>query len=201
MNRAIAKEFMTEAEYLAFDDKSKIRYEYMDGEIFAMAGATRGHNLANTNVSTELSLQLRETDCEVYVNDFRVRIREGHNVYPDVAVACGDIQTTDGDKTLLNPIVVFEVLSKSTEQRDRGAKAEDYYSLPSLKDYVLVSQYRIRVEHFSRQKNNVWILKIYEDLNDVVELGSIKCKVSLKLIYLKMGIAPLKLVGKKKNGK
>ena len=202
MNQAIAKRYMTEAEYLAYDNKSKIRYEYMDGKIFAMAGATRKHNLANTNISTELSLQLRETNCEVYVNDFRVRIREGHNVYPDVAVACGEIQTEDNDKTLLNPVVVFEVLSKSTEKRDRGDKALDYYSLPSLQDYVLVSQYFFRVEHFSRQKNNVWLLKIYEDLNDVVELDSIGCKVPLKLIYLKLNITPLKLVGsKKKNGK
>ncbi|MGI9036747.1 MAG: Uma2 family endonuclease [Pyrinomonadaceae bacterium] len=203
MSKALAvKEFMTEAEYLAFDDKSKIRHEFTDGEIFAMAGATRRHNLANTNVSRALGNQLEETDCEVYVSDFRVRIREGHNVYPDVAVACGDIQTTDGEKTLLNPVVVFEVLSKSTERRDRGAKAEDYFSLTSLKDYILVSQYRVRVEHFSRQKNNVWILKIYEDLNDVVELDSINCRISLEMIYLKMKISPLKLLGKKKkNGK
>lgn len=203
MSRALAENSMTEAEYLAFDEKSKIRYEFMDGEIFAMSGASRKHNLANTNISTELNLQLRETNCEVYVSDFRVRIRDGHNVYPDVAVACGDIEVVDNDNTLLNPIVVFEVLSKSTEQRDRGDKAEDYYSLPSLKDYVLVSQKRVRVEHFSRQKNNVWLLKIYEDLDDTLELDSIKCKISLKMIYLKMNIAPLKLIKNKKkvNGK
>ena len=174
----------------------------MDGEIFAMAGATRKHNLASTNISTELNLQLRESDCEVYANDFRVRVRGGHNVYPDVAVACGDIQTTDNDKTLLNPVVVFEVLSKSTEKRDRGDKAEDYFRLPSLTDYVLVSQYYVRVEHFAKQRNNEWNLKIYEDLNDVVELKSINCKISLKLIYLKLKLSPLKLVEKKKkNGK
>lgn len=202
MSKAIAENLMTEAEYLAFEEKSKIKHEFMDGEIIAMAGATRKHNLANTNISTELNLQLRETDCEVYVNDFRVRIREGHNVYPDVAVACGDIETADNDKTLLNPIVVFEVLSKSTEKRDRGEKAKDYFSLPSLQDYVLVSQYYARVEHFSRQKDNVWLLKIYEDFNDIVELDSINCKISLKLIYLKLDISPLKLVRKqRKNGK
>ncbi len=202
MKQATAKKLMSEEEYLAFDEKSKIKYEYMDGEIFAMAGGTRKHSLAGTNISTELSLQLRESDCEVHAGELRIRIRPSHNVYPDVTVACGDILTEDDDKTLLNPVVVFEVLSKSTEKRDRSDKAEDYYSLPSLKDYVLVSQYRVRVEHFSRQKNNVWLLKIYEDLNDVVELDSIKCKVSLKLIYLKLKITPLKLVEKKrKNGK
>jgi Uma2 family endonuclease len=202
MSQAVAEKLMSEAEYLAFEEKSRIKHEFMDGEIFAMAGATRRHNLATTNVSTELNLQLRETDCEVYASDFRVKIRDGHNVYPDVAIACGEIETEGNDTTLLNPIVVFEVLSKSTEKRDRGDKAEDYFKLNSLQDYVLVSQYRMRVEHFSRQKNNVWTLKIYEDSNDVVELNSIKCKISLELIYLKLNISPLKLVEKKKkNGK
>ncbi|MEP7039094.1 MAG: Uma2 family endonuclease [Acidobacteriota bacterium] len=199
MNQAIAEKLMSEQEYLAFEEKSKIKHEYMDGEIFSMAGATRKHNLATTNISRILGNQLEETDCEVYTGDFRVRVRGGHNVYPDVAVACGDILTVDDDKTLLNPIVVFEVLSKSTEKRDRGEKAEDYYKLDSLQDYILVSQYRVRVEHFSRQANNEWTLKIYEDLKDVVELKSIKCKISLKLIYLKINISSLKLVEKKKK--
>ncbi|MEO8073529.1 MAG: Uma2 family endonuclease [Acidobacteriota bacterium] len=199
MNQAIAEKLMSEQEYLAFEEKSKIKHEYMDGEIFSMAGATRKHNLATTNISRILGNQLEETDCEVYTGDFRGRVRGGHNVYPDVAVACGDILTVDDDKTLLNPIVVFEVLSKSTEKRDRGEKAEDYYKLDSLQDYILVSQYRVRVEHFSRQANNEWTLKIYEDLKDVVELKSIKCKISLKLIYLKINISSLKLVEKKKK--
>ena len=201
-NLAVKERLMSEAEYLAFEEKSKIRHEFMDGEIFAMAGATRRHNLATNNISTELSLQLRETDCEVYASDFRVKIRDGHNVYPDVAVACGEIEVEGNDTTLLNPIVIFEVLSKSTEKRDRGEKAEDYFRLKSLKDYILVSQYQIRVEHLSRQKNNEWTLKIYEDLEDTLELKSIDCHIAVRLIYLKLKIPPLKLVERrKKNGK
>ena len=190
---------MSEQEYLAFEAKSKIKHEFMDGEVFAMAGATRNHNIANTNILRVLGNQLLETDCEVYVNDFRVRIRENHNVYPDVAVACNEILTENNETTLINPVVVFEVLSKSTEKRDRGEKAEDYFKLKSLKDYVLVSQYRIRVEHFSRQKNNEWTLKIYEDLDDSVDLRSINCQVPLRLIYLKLKITSLKLVEEKRN--
>jgi Uma2 family endonuclease len=193
------KKLLSEDEYLALEKKSKIKHEYMDGEIFSMAGASRKHNLATNNISTELNLQLRETDCEVYASDFRVKIRAGHHVYPDVAVACDEILTEGNDTTLLNPIVVFEVLSKSTERRDRGDKAEDYYRLESLKDYILVSQNRIRVEHFSRQKNNEWTLKIYEDLEEVLELKSINCKIPLKLVYLKLKLSPLKLVEKKKG--
>ena len=154
MSRATAEKFITEEEYLAFEEKSKIKHEYMDGEIFSMAGATRRHNLTTTNISTELNFRLRETDCEVYASDFRVKIRDGHNVYPDVAVACGEILTERNDTTLLNSIVIFEVLSKSTEKRDRGNKAEDYFRLESLKDYVLVSQYRVRVELYTKQSNN-----------------------------------------------
>lgn len=199
MKQAVAEKFITEEEYLAFEARSKIKHEYMDGEIFAMAGATRKHNLATANISTELNLQLRETECEVYANDFRVKIREGHNVYPDVAVSCPEILTEGNDTTLLNPVVVFEVLSKSTEKRDRGDKAEDYFRLDSLKDYILVSQYRVRVEHFSKQSNNEWTLRIYESLDDMIDLPSINCKVPLKLIYLKLKLPPLQLVKNRKN--
>ena len=200
-NLAVKKGLISEAEYLAFEEKSKIR-QFMDGEIFAMAGATHRHNLATTNISTELNIQLRETDCEVYATDFRVKIRDGHNVYTDVAVACGDIDVEGNETTLLNPIVVFEVLSKSTEKRDRGDKAEDYFRLKSLQEYLLVSQYRVRVKHFSRQKNNDWTLRFYEDLNDLIELKSINCEISLELIYFKLKFSPLKLVERRrKNGK
>ncbi|MBA2494463.1 MAG: Uma2 family endonuclease [Acidobacteria bacterium] len=202
MSQATAEKLMSVEEYLAFEEKSKIKHEYMDGKIFSMAGATRKHNLTTTNISTELNLQLREENCEVYASDFRVKIRDGHNVYPDVAVVCGEILTESNETTLLNPTVVFEVLSKSTEKRDRSDKAEDYFKLDSLKDYVLVSQYRVRIEHFSKQKNNEWNLKIFEDLEDVLELKTINCKIPLKLIYLKLKLTSLKLVEKKKkNGK
>jgi Uma2 family endonuclease len=202
MNSAIAEKLFTEEEYLALEEKSKIKHEFMDGEIFSMAGASRKHNLATNNISTELNLRLRETDYEVYASDLRVKIRDGHNVYPDVAVACGEILTENNDTTLLNPVVIFEVLSKSTEKRDRSEKAEDYFRLESLKEYVLVSQNRVRVEHFSRQKNNEWILKIYESLEDIIYLNSIECEIPLELIYLKIKLPPLKLVEeKKKNGK
>jgi Uma2 family endonuclease len=130
---------------------------------------------------------------------FGSKFVKGHNVYPDVAVACGEILTENNDTTLLNPMIVFEVLSKSTEKRDRGDKAEDYFRLESLTEYVLVSQYRFRVEHFSRQNNNVWTLNIYEDLQDVVELKSVKTKIPLELIYLKIKYAAAQIVKRKKN--
>lgn len=201
MSQATAEKLISIEDYLAFEEKSKIKHEYMDGEIFSMAGATRKHNLVTTNVSTELNLRLRETDCEVYASDFRVKIRDGHNVYPDVAVACGEILTESNETTLLNPIVIFEVLSKSTEKRDRGDKAEDYFKLEWLRDYVLVAQNKIRVEHFSKQTNRKWALEIFESLDDVLVLKSIGCELTLGLIYLKLKFPVLKLIeAKKKNG-
>ncbi len=201
MSKALATKEWTEAEYLKFEENSKNRHEFMDGEIISMAGATRKHNLLTSNISTELSLQLRKTDCEVYSSDFKVKVREGHNVYPDVAVACDEIITSNNDLILHNPLIIFEVLSKSTEKRDRGEKAEDYFRMESLTDYILVSQTRVRVEHFSRQTNNEWTLKIYETLDDNLELDSIKCRIPLDLIYLKIKLPTLKLLNKKRKNK
>ena len=104
MSQATAEKLMSVEEYLALEEKSKIRHEYMDGEIFVMSGGTRKHSLAGTNILTELGLQLRERDCEVHAGELRIRVRGGHFVYPDVTVACGDVKTQDDDKTLLKHI-------------------------------------------------------------------------------------------------
>lgn len=202
MGFALAKErLLTVEEYLAFEEKSRIKHEYMDGEIFAMAGSKRSHSLVTTNISTDLNIQLREGDCEVHQSDFRVSARGDHYVYPDVVVACGEIETTGKEiETLLNPIVIVEVLSKSTEKRDRGDKAADYFALRSLREYVLVAQDKVRVEHFARQSNNQWKLTIYTDLIDILVLDSINCQVSLKSIYAKVKFPLLKIV-KSKNGR
>ncbi|MGI8669165.1 MAG: Uma2 family endonuclease [Aridibacter sp.] len=201
MSKALAAKEWTEDEYLKFEENAKNRHEFMDGEIISMAGGTRKHSLLTTNISRLLGNHLEKTDCEVYSSDFKVKVREGHNVYPDVAVACGEIITSNNDLILHNPLIVFEILSKSTEKRDRGEKAEDYFRMESLTDYILVSQTRVRVEHFSRQTNNEWTLKIYETLDDNLELDSIKCRIPLDLIYLKLKLPTLNLVNKKKKNK
>jgi|SRR5215213_4820718 len=203
MSHSTAKKnkFMSVEEYLAFEEKSKIKHEYMDGEIFSMAGAKRNYSIVGTNISTELNVQLREKDCEIHANDFRVQIRTGHYVYPDVVVACGEVEVVN-DTTLINPVVVVEVLSKSTESRDRGEKLQDYFNVESVKDYILVAQNKIKVEHFHRESNNQWTLRIYENLEELVILDSIGCRFPLRLIYLKVKFPLLSLVkSKKKNGK
>jgi Uma2 family endonuclease len=114
-------------------------------------------------------------------------------------VACGEINFIANDTTLLNPVVVFEVLSKSTESRDRGEKAEDYFRLASLRDYVMIAQNRARVEHFSRQDDGKWLFEVLENLADVLVLSSIGCQIPLKDIYARVDLKPLKLVKKRKQ--
>lgn len=200
MSQALAKkqDFISVQEYLAFEEKSKRKHEYMDGEIFAMAGVKRNHSLIGSNITTDLNISLREKHCEVHGSGIKVPVREGHYVYPDVSVVCDEINFESNDTVLLNPIVVFEVLSKSTEARDRGEKAEDYFKLKSLRDYIMITQNRIRVEHYSRIDGGKWTFEILENLGDVLILDSIGCQIPLKNIYSKVELKPLKLVKKKK---
>lgn len=200
MSQALAKKekLMSVAEYLAFEEKSKRKHEFMDGEIFAMAGVKRNHSTISQNISRRIGNQLEEKPCEVHGSDIKIRIREGHYVYPDVSVVCDEIDFDLNNTTLLNPIVVFEVLSKSTEARDRGEKAEDYFKLKSLRDYVMITQNRVRVEHYSRIKEGKWTFEVLESLEDVLVLDSIASQISLKNIYSKVELKPLKPIKNKK---
>ena len=196
--RTAAKEqrLMTVEEYFEFESKSKIRHEYMDGEIFAMSGARRNHSLISSNIGGELYGQLKNRDCEVHYGDLRVRARGSHYVFGDVVVACGELQLEvyKDIEILLNPTVVFEVLSKSTEARDRGEKAQDYRRLPSLQEYILVSQKEILVEHFTRQRNGSWQLIEYREPHEKIVLASINCELLLADVYNGVKFPQLKLV-------
>jgi Uma2 family endonuclease len=199
MSLALAKkEPITVAEYLAFEEKSKRKHEFMDGEIFAIAGVKRNHSTISQNISRRAGNQLEDKPCKVHGSDIKIRIREGHYVYPDVSVVCDEIDFDSNNTTLLNPIVVFEVLSKSTEARDRGDKREDYLNLESLRDYVMIAQNRVRVEHYSKIQKGKWTFEVLENIEDVLVLDSIECQISLKNIYSKVELKPLKLIKNKK---
>lgn len=187
-------------EYLAFEEKSKIRHEYMDGEIFAMAGARRFHSLITTNISRHLGNQLDGAPCDVHVTDLRVRIKETHYVYPDVVIACNAEFVPDIFDTLENPQVIFEVLSKSTAYRDRYDKRMDYLDVESLTDYLIVSQKEMRVEHYRRESQKQWNVRIYDNSNQTINLESIGCELKLEQIYGNIEFpASLKLVRPKKK--
>lgn len=183
---------ITPEEYLALERQAEEKSEYWDGEIFLMAGASREHNLIVTNVGRELSTQLLERPCEVYPGDMRVRIpKTARYVYPDASVVCGQPQFEDEEvDTLLNPTVVVQVLSPSTEAFDRGKKLDNYRTIPSLQECVLIAQDECHVYVYTRQPDNRWLLSEATQFDDVVPLTSIGCQLALTEVYRKVQFQP-----------
>lgn len=181
----LPKSFLTEEQYLELEREAEFRHEYNDGQMFAMSGAREGHNLIVINLVGNLRQQLRSQGCRLYSNDMRIRVSAtGMYTYPDVVVACGDRQFLDGRRdTLLNPVVIFEVLSASTERYDRGRKFRHYETIGSLQQYVLVATDHTEVEVFTRQADGSWVLRRAKGDGDVVELDSIGCKLRLADVY------------------
>jgi Uma2 family endonuclease len=182
------KPSLSPEEYLAIERHAETRSEYLDGEMFAMTGGSRKHNLIVTNVVRELSLQLKKRPCEVYPNDQRVRIPEtGLYTYPDIVVVCGEPRFEDESfDTLLNPVLIVEVLSHTTEAYDRGKKFESYRTIDSLAEYVLVAQNEPRVEQFLRQDGNQWLFTAVAGLDATLSLSSIQCGLALAEIFDKV---------------
>lgn len=185
-----AKTFITEEEYLAIERQAQIRSEYFAGEIFALAGASRQHNRIVTNLVSGLDSQLRERPCNVYSSGLRVKInRSGLYTYPDVVVTCGEELFSDENRdALLNPVVIIEVLSDSTEAYDRGEKFEHYQQVDSLLEYLLVSQHSHRVEQYAKQNNKSWLYSESHELQEIVRLDSIECRLAVKDIYHKVNL-------------
>lgn len=153
------KHFFTEVEYLAMERASEQKHEYFRGEIFSMAGGSPDHNRITVRLSTRLSLALEGRRCDVFSPDQRVRVADsGLYTYPDGSVACEPV--FEAGDTLVNPRLIFEVLSEGTEAFDRGKKFDLYRQLSSLSDYVLVAQDRPRIEHFQRQVDGSWRLEV-----------------------------------------
>ncbi|MGH7596165.1 MAG: Uma2 family endonuclease [bacterium] len=179
---------ITVEEYLAREREADYKSEYFNGEIFAMAGALEPHNLITGNVLGELHAQLKPRPCRVYPSDMRLKVSAtGLYTYSDVMVVCGEVQFDDDEfDTLLNPTVIIEVLSKSTESHDRITKFEHYSKLKSLREYLLVAQNRPRAELFIKEGEGRWAFLTFENLEDVVKLASIDCELALKDIYLKV---------------
>jgi Uma2 family endonuclease len=175
---------VTVEEYLAFEAKSEIKHEYYAGEIYAMAGASPNHDYAKGNTHVQLYNQLRKRACSVFTNDIRVRISDIQYVYPDVTVVCGAPQFNDDNPpSLLNPTVLIEVLSPSTEDYDRGKKLDSYRILPSLQEILLIAQNRCRIAHYVRQSEHKWVLTDILHLDRVIELASINCTLAVAEVY------------------
>jgi Uma2 family endonuclease len=180
--------YLTPKEYLEMERLAPSRNEYYAGAMYAMAGASRRHVFIVTNIVASLGGQLKGGRCSAFANDLRVKVStHGLYTYPDVGVVCGKGRYEDkhGD-TLLNPTVIIEVISDSTESYDRGRKFEMYRTLESLTDYLLVAQDEPLVEHFSRMSDGRWALSEHKGMDAAVAIASIDCALALADIYDKI---------------
>ncbi len=185
----ISKKMSPEA-FLAFERASDQKHEYRDGEIVAMSGARRAHNKISTNVSGLIWQNLKGKDCESYASEMRVWVPKSKlYTYPDIVVVCGTPEFVDDEfDTLLNPVLIVEILSESTESYDRGEKFKNYRSIASLREYVLISQTSFSIEKYARHGDGFWMLSEASGLDSGITLESIDCRISLSDAYDKVNL-------------
>ena len=184
------KRFLTPEEYLEIEDKAEYKSEYFAGEMFAMAGGSDNHSLLAVEAARILGNQFVGRPCLVYNSDMRIRVSEtGLYTYPDVSAVCGPSQLEGGhNQTLLNPNLIIEVLSPSTEAYDRGRKFEHYRTIPSLTQYLLIASDRVHADVFTRGNEGVWMLASASEPDDVLRLTSVDCTMRLADLYEKTGL-------------
>jgi Uma2 family endonuclease len=175
---------LTEEQYLALDRAAESRSEFVAGEMFAMSGTSMQHGRLQRNLITALTVRLGVGPCEAFGSDFRVRVSGRMYTYPDVLVVCGEPALADEHQdVLLNPAVIFEVLSPSTETYDRGLKFQHYRTIESLREYILVEQNQARIEQYIRKTDNTWTLRDYLSLDVELKLDSIGVSIPLRTVY------------------
>lgn len=190
--------YISESDYLEAERQAHTKSEYLAGQVFAMAGASRVHNTMTLNIASELRPSLRARGCSVFAMDMRVKVHAASAYfYPDVVIVCGQRRFEDEQEdNLLNPTVVIEVLSPSTEDFDRTEKFFAYQRLDSLREYLLVSQDKVRVEHFIRQPDGQWLKRKYTKPEHVVTLESAVLEIPLAVIYDGVRFLENKMEGK-----
>lgn len=185
----LQEKYYSPEEYLALEEVSEFRSEYIDGQIFPMSGGTPEHNRLVGNVYRYLDdVADQRQDLSVFFTDMRLWVPSARtHTYPDVMVVLGPLQMLDARKdTITNPVLIVEVLSSSTKDYDRGEKFRFYRSIPSFVEYVLVDQYSIHVEHFVRNAQGQWVLTDYDDRSAVISLTSIGCELAIESICRKV---------------
>ena len=180
-----SKRLLSPQEYLAQERLADFKSEYLRGEVFAMSGASYKHTLIKDNLAGEARNQLKDGPCRVLTSDMRVKVAAtGLYTYPDLAIVCDEPQFEDDVfDTLLNPRVLIEILSDSTEKYDRGAKFELYRGLPSLQEYILVSQKQALIERHVRQSDGSWLRTVFDNPTGAFEFGSIPVGILMSEIY------------------
>jgi Uma2 family endonuclease len=186
MSTAHANQKMSAAEYLDWDRQQTVRHEFFDGEVVSQAGGTRTHSLIGTNTSRAIGNLLDDHECEAHGSDMRIHIEAtGYYAYPDVSVVCPPVEG-EADDVISNPVLVVEVLSPSTEDFDRGTKFGHYRQIPSLRDYLVISQDKARIEHHSRTEDGLWLLRDVEGLDETLHLTSLDRDLSISEVYAKV---------------
>lgn len=179
------KHYYTPEEYLALERSADHKSEYFQGEIYDMAGSNPQHSVITVNIAREVSLQLKGKPCQAFSNDMKVRASpSGLFAYPDLSVVCGPPRYHDEKRdVLINPTVLIEVLSDSTEAFDRGKKFAQYQCNETLSDYILIAQDEPRIEHFTRQQDDQWLLVVTKGLEASLTIASIGCTLALSEVY------------------
>lgn len=175
---------MTYAEYLAAEAAAAVRHEYLNGDVWEMAGGTIAHGAIAAAIAGDLRLGLRDKPCRTFSSDVRIRVTDtGLTTYPDLSVVCGRIETAaDDPEAITNPIVLVEVLSDSTEAYDRGAKFAHYRLVSSLREYVLVSQSEPRIEVYRRLQGGRWEL-LEARAGESIALESVGIRLDIDAVY------------------
>jgi len=173
-------------EYLALERDSEVRYEYWDGEIFAMSGGTLAHDLIMGNASNSLGAQLPGKDCRVFTNNMQIKVPAAPPYrYADGSVVCGkvEVERFNGADLLINPVLIIEVLSPSTEAYDRGDKFTFYKSIPTFREYLLIAQHRPHVTHYVKTESGKWDYEEANGLDSSIYLHPIDCTILLSDMY------------------
>lgn len=179
-----APKYQTPDDYLMSERQSASKNEFLNGRVVGRSGSNRWYNLIVSNAAVAIGSRIHGSKNDMYIGNMRVRLRNNFICYPDVVVVNGDPAFSDqnGD-VLLNPTVVLEIISNATNTLDKTQKTEAFFAMDSIKEFVLVKEDEMRIEHYAKQNAKQWLYKIYNERDDVLSLDSIGCKTSLSEIY------------------
>lgn len=187
-------------DYLNNERQGAGRHEYVDGRVIARSGSNRWHNILVSNTAIALGSRMHGNKSEIYISNMRVKLKNSYICYPDLVVVNGEPSFADQNSDLLlNPTVIFEIFSNQTHSSDKTNKLESYLAMDSIKEFVLLKEEEMRVEHYARQNAKQWIYRIYNERDDVISLDSINCKVSVSEVYAQVKTKQAELSSKAVN--
>ena len=187
-------------EYLTTERRGSVRQEFIDGRVIGRAGGNRWHNLLVSNTAIAIGSRIHGHKVEIYISNMRVKLKSSYVCYPDLVIVNGEPSFSDQNADLLlNPTVIVEILSNQTNSSDKTNKLESYLAMDSIKEFVLLKEEEMRVEHYARQNAKQWIYRIYNERDDVISLESINCKISIAEIYAQVKTKQTELSSKAVN--